>query len=251
MAKQDGIITLRGTIGKITFLKRKGVHLAQTKGGIDKGRIASDPAFLRTRENGAEFGRAAKGGKLLRTCLRALLVSVKDGTMSNRLGSEFNKVIKADATNPRGLRNVIDGEAELLEGFDFNVNGKLGTTLYAPFTSTIDRVAGTLEIVLDPFVPINMVNAPQGTTHFKIKSAGASIDFEQEVYTVDVNETAELPWNNVATAGITLTNTVEPNSTHPLFLVIGIEFFQIVNGTSYPLKSGTFNPLNLIKVDGG
>jgi hypothetical protein len=33
------------------------------------------------------------------------------------------KVIQAD--NERGLRNVIDGEAELLTGFEFNIRGKL------------------------------------------------------------------------------------------------------------------------------
>jgi hypothetical protein len=35
------------------------------------------------------------------------------------------KVIQADATNSRGQRNVIDGEAEMLEGFEFNKNGRL------------------------------------------------------------------------------------------------------------------------------
>jgi hypothetical protein len=49
------------------------------------------------------------------------------------------KVIQADAVNERGLRNVIDGEAELLLGFEFNIRGKLGTTLYAPFVGAIDR----------------------------------------------------------------------------------------------------------------
>ena len=250
MAKQDSIITLRGTIGKITFLKRKGVHLAQTKGGIDAGSIATDPAFIRTRENGAEFGRAAKAGKLMRTCLRALLVNVGDSSKANRLSSAFNKVIKADAVNPRGLRNVIDGEAELLEGFDFNVNGKLGTTMYAPFNSSIDRVTGVLEVAIDAFVPINMLNAPQGTTHFKIRSAGAAIDFEDETYEIDVNETAELPWTNAMTAAITLSNSVTANNSHPLFLLLGIEFYQQVNGTMYPLKSGIFNPLNIVMVNG-
>ena len=43
--------------------------MARLKGGIDKKRIATDPAFQRTRENGAEFGRAGKGGKLLRSSL--------------------------------------------------------------------------------------------------------------------------------------------------------------------------------------
>jgi len=39
------------------------------------------------------------------------------------------KVVQADETNECGQRNVIDGEATLLEGFDFNINAKLSATL--------------------------------------------------------------------------------------------------------------------------
>jgi hypothetical protein len=70
MARQKGIIKLKGTIGDITFYKTQDGHLAREKGGIDASRIASDPAFQRTRENGSEFGRAGKAGKILRTALR-------------------------------------------------------------------------------------------------------------------------------------------------------------------------------------
>jgi hypothetical protein len=161
------------------------------------------------------------------------------------------KVIQEDAVNPRGLRNVIDGEAELVQGFDFNINGKLGTTIYAPFTSTIDRAAGTLVVNLASFVPLNMIAAPGGSTHFKLISAGAEIDFENEVFVADAQETAILPWDAVGTAVINLSNAVTANSAHPLFLVLGIEFYQQVNGQMYPLKNGAFNALNVVKVDGG
>lgn len=95
------------------------------------------------------------------------------------------RVIQADATNPRGLRNVIDGEAELLEGFEFNKNGKLGTTLFAPNTSAIDRVTGVLSVNVHSFIPAAMISAPSGTMHVKIISAGAEIDFENERFVVD------------------------------------------------------------------
>src|SRR5258705_6186721 len=144
MAKQRGIIKLEGTIGGITFYKSQDGYLAKEKSGVPADRIANDPAFQRTRENGAEFGRAGKAGKVLRTALRALLQNTADSRMVSRLTTELIKVIQEDATNPRGERNVIDGEAEFLQGFEFNKNGKLGTTLYAPFTTVIDRVAGTL-----------------------------------------------------------------------------------------------------------
>lgn len=151
MAKQTGIIPLKGTIGNITFYKSGDGYLAREKGGVDAKRIATDPAFQRTRENGAEFGRAGRGSKLLRNAIRQLVQNASDRLMTSRLTRAMMEVIKADATNERGQRNVIDGEAVLLEGFDFNNNGKLSTTLYAPYTSSIDRVTGELSINIPSF----------------------------------------------------------------------------------------------------
>ena len=252
MARQKGIIKLKGTIGDITFYKTsQDGHLAREKGGIEKSRIESDPAFQRTRENGSEFGRAGKAGKLLRTALRALLLNSADGRMVSRLTKEMVKVIQADLVSERGLRNVIDGEAELLVGFEFNIRGKLGTSLYAPYTSAIDRVSGEMTVDIPPFVPINMIAAPSGTTHYKIISAGAEIDFEAETFIEQHSETAILPWDAVATVAIAQTNQVTAASTKPLFLALGIEFYQEVNGQMYPLKNGAFNPLSIVKVDSG
>lgn len=250
MAKQKGIIKLDGTIGGITFYKSQDGYLAREKGGVPADRIANDPAFQRTRENGEEFGRAGKAGKILRNAIRALLQNASDSRMVSRLTQKMVEVIQEDATNPRGLRNVIDGEAELLAGFEFNKNGKLGTTLYAPYTGTIDRVAGTLTASIPSFVPINMIAAPGGTTHFKIVSAGAEVDFENETFVMDSQASAVLPWDATATAVINLANAVTANSTHPLFLALGIEFYQEVNGQMYPLKNGAYNALALVKVSG-
>lgn len=250
MARQKGIVKLDGTIGDITFYKSKDGYLAREKGGVPAARIANDPAFQRTRENGSEFGRAGKAGKLLRNAIRGLLKNASDPRMVSRLTKEMVRVLQEDAVNPRGLRNVIDGEAELLVGFDFNINGKLGTTIYAPFTPVIDRAAGSLSINIPPFVPLNMISAPGGTTHFKIVSAGSEIDFENEEFVSANSETAVLPWDANPTAVIDLVNAVTANSAHPLFLTLGIEFYQQVNAQMYPLRNGSFNALSLVAISG-
>jgi hypothetical protein len=251
MARQKGIIKLKGTIGDITFYKTQDGHLAREKGGIDASRIKSDPAFQRTRENGSEFGRAGKAGKILRTALRPLLINSADGRMVSRLTQAMVKVIQADLISDRGLRNVIDGEAELLFGFEFNIRGKLGTSLFAPFVGAIDRVTGEITVDLASFIPSNMIAAPSGTTHFKVISGGAEVDFEAETFVVATSETAILPWDTTPTAVISQVNAVTPASTKPLFLALGVEFYQQINGTMYPLKNGAFNPLSIAKVDSG
>ncbi|TXF79614.1 hypothetical protein [Chryseobacterium sp.] len=250
MARQRSIVKLEGTIGDLTFYKTKDGYIAKEKSSVSADRIRKDPAFQRTRENGAEFGRAGKAGKVLRSSIRQLLQNVADSRIVSRLTKEMVKVIQMDETNPRGLRNVIDGEAELLTGFDFNLNAQLGNSLYAPWEWTLDRATGDAGITMAPFSPSSMIAAPGGTTHFKIVAAAMEIDFENEK-SVTVNaETAVLAWNTTQTAPVNLALQLPADSTHPLFLVLGIEFYQEVNSVQYPLRNGAYNALKIIDVQG-
>jgi hypothetical protein len=250
MAKQIGILKTQGTLDDLTFSKTKDGYIVKKRTSLNGTKISSDPNFQRTRENNSEFGKAANAGKLLRNAIRNQLLNAKDFRVVSRLTKEMMKVIKADSTSTRGQRNVIDGETELLQGFDFNVNAKLSTTLYAPYTATINRVAGSLSVDIASFIPNEMIPAPTGTTHFRIVSGAAEVDFENGTFVTDNKSTAILPWNETATAAISLANAVTAASTHPLFLLLGIQFFQQVNGSFYSLKSGVFNSLNLVKVEG-
>ena len=248
MARQKGIIKLLGTVGDITFYKAKEGFLAREKGGVDKSRIMNDPNFQRTRENGAEFGRAGASGKMLRTSFRAVLLNSADSRMVGRLTKEMVKVVKADSVNERGSRNVLDGDLAILRGFDFNINGKLSTTLYAPYTSSLDRVSGDVSITIPPFIPMNMISAPSGTTHFKIEAASATVNFEDGTFNVSNADTGILPYNSVQTSAIALETELPANSADPIFLVLGIEFYQEINGEQYVLKNGAYNALQIIEV---
>lgn len=250
MAKQNGIIKLKGTIGDIAFYKSKDGHMAREKGGVEGSRIKSDAAFQRTRENMNEFTRAGKAGKLIRLAFRVFLSIIGDGRLTSRLVKALFEVIKADSTSLRGQRNVLDGELELLEGFEFNANGNLAGALYAPFTAKIDRVTGALQVVIPAFVPGNMIVAPEGTTHVRIISGGAAIDFEGETFEVETTQSDILALTAVEVPVITLLNQLAANSMHPLFLALGIEFYQQVNGINYPLKNGNYNALALVRVLG-
>jgi hypothetical protein len=222
MAKQGGIIKLKGTIGDIAFYKSQDGYLAREKGGVSADRIKNDPSFKRTRENGEEFGRAGAAGKVLRNALRLVVQPVADNRMVSRLTTKMLEVVKADATSTRGQRNVLDGELELLKGFEFNLRGLLTTTFYAPYVASIDRVTGALKISVPSFSPESAIAAPAGATHFRLVSAGASIDFEKGTFNVASSKSAGLSLDVAATAAIELLNQVPANSTHPLFLALGI-----------------------------
>lgn len=249
MAKQTGIIKLKGTIGGISFYKTTDGHLAREKGGVDASRIANDPAFVRTRENGSEFGRAGKGGKLLRNAIRILLQNASDKRVTSRLTKDLLAIIKTDTTNERGLRTLSDGDFNLLLGFEFNLNGKLGTSLFTPFVNAFDRVTGDATLNLDPFSPTLRIAAPAGTTHFKVVMGAAELDFANETSVFESDETAILPYTATDTAAIALTASLTANSTVDVVQVLGIEFYQEVNGQMYELKNGAYNALSVVIVD--
>lgn len=250
MAKQSGIMKLEGTIGDITFYKTKDGFMAREHAPITADRIATDPAFDRTRENMAEFGRAGKAAKTLRNAVRLLLLKAKERTTANRVTAAMVKVVKADATSTRGQRNVLDGELELIQGFECNNNARLASTLYANYTAIINRTTGSCSITVAPFIPADQLVAPEGTTHFRIVSMGAEVDFENDSFIVANSETALLPWDINSTAPVTLDNALPAASTKPLFLLLGIQFFQQVNGINYPLKNGAYNALSFVRVSG-
>jgi hypothetical protein len=246
MAKQESAFPLLGSIGKLSFFKRKGTYMTRNKTGVSASRIQNDPGFRRTRENGAEFGAAGKAGKVLRRAFSSLLLDASDGTVTTRLASVLLKVLQSDITHDRGQRTVIAGNLSLAEGFQFNATSPLEAVLTVAPTATIDRPTGQCSVGIASFVPDTTIVAPNGATHYKIIAAAAEIDFTKEINPVNIQSTAALPLDNNATAAINLQPTVTANSTHPLFLVTGIVFYQMLANKPYVLSG--FNALQMVKV---
>lgn len=249
MAKQTGIIKLKGTIDDISFYKTADGHMARAKGGISRDRILSDPAFQRTRENGAEFGTAGRGGKLVRTALRHLLQHAKDRRVVGRLTKELLAIIKTDATNKRGARKIEEGDLNLLEDFDFNINAPLRTTLYAQFDVSFNRTTGESTANIEAFSPAIRIAAPTGTTHFKISLGAAELDFPSMQFVFSSSNTGIIPYDPVEIPASSLMATLTASSSLPVVQALGVEFFQFVNGEHYPLKNGANNALTIVKVD--
>lgn len=249
MAKQTGIIKLKGNIGGISFYKTSEGHLAREKGGVDGKRIATDPAFQRTRENGQEFGRAGKGSKLIRSAIRLLLRNAKDKRVSSRLTKNLLSIIKTDATNERGERTIHEGNMELLNFFEFNGRAELSTALAAGYSTQIDRTTGEVTFSLEAFKPEEQIDAPEGTTHFKIAVGAAEVDFENKTSVFNRDETAIIAYDLVENTASDFTIALTADSQLPIIAVLGVEFYQQVNGEMYVLKNGAFNALAVVKVD--
>ena len=126
MARQTGIIGIQGTVGGLVFSKNGNIS---QKPASDKSAFASAPSRARTRENAAEFGLAAKYGKVLRDSLRVAIASASDSQLAARLTKVMREVIGLDDTNDRGLRVFDASNSAPLLGFNFNAGARIGQTM--------------------------------------------------------------------------------------------------------------------------
>ncbi|HJY23825.1 MAG TPA: hypothetical protein VJ279_13115 [Hanamia sp.] len=248
MAKLKGILTIEGTLQDMTFYKTQDGHLVKTKSGVSAKRLATDPAFARTRENWAEFGNAASGGKVLRDAVRNMIAAAADNRVTSRLTQVMARIKNLDTTSARGERTVATGISTpegkvLLKNFNFNNKAILGAVLYKPYS--IDTATGVISIT--DLVPINEIAAPAGSTHFSMKSAFAIVDFVAGIGDVSYSNVENLPIDGTTTS-ITLTPDVVPTGTGIKLFLLQIEFFQEINAIQYSLKNGAFNALSIVEV---
>lgn len=248
MARQKGILKLEGTIGDVTFYKTQDGHLAKAKGGVSKDRILTDPKFIRTRENGAEFGSAGTSGKLLRDNIRPLMTTAADNRVTSRVTKLMTLILKQDSTSVRGKRNVGVGVTSapakaLLKNFNFNLNAILGSILFKPFA--VNTTTGVITIV--GMVPANDVAIPTGATHINITGGAANINFATGVVDVKFTNVVNVPIG-APTTNVTLTPTAVPTGTGTKLFFLKVEFLQQVNANQYSLKNGAFNALAIVEV---
>jgi hypothetical protein len=248
MAKQTGIIKLKGKIGDLSFYKTKDGHLAREKGGVEADRIKNDPAFARTRENGLEFGSSATSGKLTRDSLRPIAQSASDNRVVARMTKLMSQIKNLDLTSVRGQRKVgvaIAGAPAkaLLKGFEFNKNALLGSILYKPWAV----VTATGVITIPGLIPVTDITFPTGATHVSLTGCYGNLNYATGVTDVKLSNVVNLPINGAATA-VTLTPTSVPVGTGAKVYLLKIEFFQMVNGVQYSLKNGAYNALRIIDV---
>ncbi|RPD39576.1 hypothetical protein EG028_18135 [Chitinophaga barathri] len=235
---------LEGTIGNITCYKTKDGYLARQKS--ESKAVNND----RTKENMSEFARAASGAKLIRTTFAGILSDINDFYFTRRLNSEMARVVKADMGNPRGFRNIADGDIGLLQGFEVNTDMALLSALKAPFAVSIDRASGLMKVDFPSLITAQLVAKPEGASHFRLTIAGASIDFTTGDHLMAQNAGEHLPISNEGVTAPSLEVQLPPAGTAPLLLALGVSFYQEVNGQFYLIGNGLYNAVAFVAVSG-
>ncbi len=242
MAKLKGLLQLQGTIGNLNFYETKFGNIVRTKTSVDAKRIARDPAYQRTRENASEFGNASAAGGLLRRALQPLLHKNADGSLPYRLTAAMVAIAKTDPVHARGSRQVVAGNLSLLKGFELNGDSRLNVVFTVPIEVRKNILKGLIDTRIPSFVPADMIAFPAGATHFGIVSAGVTLNFEKKEWRRDIQKTAPMSLEQV-TDPIQLVHHTDTHQQDALFHLLGIEFFQELNGEFYVLKNGGFNGL--------
>jgi hypothetical protein len=244
MAKQTGPMQLEGTVGNFTFYKTKDGFIARLKSASKE--ITND----RTKENMSEFARAASGAKLIRKTFASIMSDIKDFYFARRLNSEMARVVKADMVSPRGFRNIADGDIELLQGLDVNTDMPLATAFKAPFVPSIDRATGLMRVDFPALITSSLLAKPEGASHFRLTIAGASINFTTGDHLVAQNAGQYWPMSNEGVVTASLEVQLPAASTAPLFLALGISFYQEVNGQFYLIGDGFYNAVAFVAISG-
>lgn len=252
MATYSGIVDLKGTIGKLSFYKRKGVNCVRRPGGFTKEKLHKDPRLRRVREHNAEFGTQSTASKSLRVAL-APLREFWDGTLPNRLLKIGSRVTKL-TTGVHGQRPLAFSRFKpILENLQLNKTRTLESVLALAIKSSPSITRNSSKLQLDIDIP-NAVIPPDGSTHFRLVHAlGVISDIEYEpaiegfipvAYQVDrmgahsYSDYISLAQDN---ASITLETKLEveqmpENAT--VVEVVGIEFYQSIASVYEPFTQG-------------
>ncbi len=248
MARQRSIIKIKGDIDDLSFYETQDGHMVRKKGGVDGKRIATDPAYIRTRENIAEFSAAAQAGKTLRLSLFSLIQNSKDNRMTSRLTKLMGEIKNMDPTSVRGSRNVgvaiaIPAAKFKLKGFNFNKHALLSSILFNAYA--VNTSTGV--ITIPGLIPIDEVAFPEGATHVTVRGCWARINFATGISQVFPSNAVNLALNSTST-NVTLTPTGTPTGAGTDLFILQLEFFQMVNNVQYALKNGANNTMAIVEV---
>ncbi|MDI1354895.1 MAG: hypothetical protein PSX36_08255 [bacterium] len=261
MAKQKGLIKIKGTIGNLSFYTTKHGDVVRTKWGPDRETRKNNPAFAEADRNSTEFGGCSASGKVFRQAVAELISGISDSDLNTRVNSLMIAVKNLDEKSAHGKRNVGMGlvnpkAVNLFKGFNFNKNAPLDWILKAPYA--IDQKTGC--ITIKGIAEKGAIKFPKGATHVCFCGGWAKIDFIEKKADIKISGVKTLPRNTEQedvllkpkTApkikGKDLSAAPARSKAQRTFVVLKIGFLQDQGGKHYPLSDTKYNAAAVIGV---
>lgn len=244
MAKQEGLIRLRGTIDGVNFYFRKGKPIARKAGGGFNGAsIKNSATMVRVRENNTEFGHCSQVKKAFSDVLLFHFANRKDVTLHSRLMRLFIGIKDCDFISERGKRTINSGlqtaaGQHLLTSFDF-------TAMSFPVLP-MDVASTTLELTLPSF-SLTEFKFPVGATHLELFLGVLHLNLDDKTATLNKSASVLLA-KGAAVDSITLTPNALSSAGGFRLPVLFYSYVQELNGVLYPLHDSKSFGLRVLDV---
>ncbi|WP_289046383.1 hypothetical protein [uncultured Olleya sp.] len=247
MAKQTGIIPLVGTINGVNFYYLHGKPIARKAGGgFTKKAIKSKASMQRVRENANEFGHCSAVNKAFRLALAPFYKGYTFPHFHSRLMGLFTRLKTLDTTNARGMRTVVNGvgQAEGLQLLEqFNYTPACDVLQVLPFEYGVSD--SDYALTFTDF-NINQVGFVDGATHIALTYGVLDFDFERLDYALHMAAPVVMD-GSYAGSTLTLTPDTLPTVIGTRLLVLGVRFYQMVDGALYALNAKDSVGLRVLK----
>lgn len=230
MAKNQGIVRLRGSIDGVTYTEGINGKLSRSRTSLSKAKMDANPKFHRLRLMQEELASYSRYGALMRSGVRSELARIKPFRGVQRLNKLLNALKNEDTVNRMGQRTVSRGlrsarGRNMLMDFDFYGKTKVSSLVEKKFS--IDLATGEARIV--DFNPFSDLIVPATATHVSFKSFFMGLDFDEALVSTARSPEVYLPIANVR-ADLILQTDGLPATTVALFYLVQIIFITETNG---------------------
>lgn len=249
MGKQEGLNQYSGRSGNTVYYQVEGEGRFRSKGGISKEQFETKPSLVNARRSRDENKEASLSAKTFSMAFQEAYVKIPNSNLHNLLMPVMTGLTHSDTVNEWGKRKAAQGNMDILKGFEFSKDARLDSLFTAPYTGSINRVTGLVELEIPAFDPRVMIRNYLSATQFRLFAAAAEVDFQsgKSIRKVDYSNYFQL--NNPSTGPVTLSMQLTSASTLAIFLALGICFYQTLHGErSFPNKKGAF-AMQVVGVD--
>jgi hypothetical protein len=246
VAKQKGLIKIRGTIGDLSFYTTQYGDIVRRKWGPDKDTRKNNPAFDKAEKNSTEFGGCSASGKIFRRAVAEILDGITDSELNIRVNSLMFAVKNLDVKSVHGKRNVGTGllnpkAIALFKDFNFNKDALLGSILRAP--CVIDKDTG--RITIKGVSEKGAIKFPKGATHACLRAGWARIDFNEKKSEFKITK-VKLLARDSKQKNLVLKPSTVPKIKGRNFFILRISFHQDQYGKQYAIESKKCNAAAVI-----
>lgn len=237
MARVTGLFKITGTIGGMNFYQDGGENLVRNAGGGFNGdAIRTKDSMVRVRENASEFGHCASVKRVFNNALHPYLSKLKGRKLHSAMTSLFVQIKNFDPVSKRGERRVS-------QGLTTTDGHNLLLTYSYPERFTVDQVLGnrfsidmTTHSCSCTDFDVSKIAFPEYATHVGLLYGVVVMDFEALQAKAFFAADYYIAKNDV-NHSISLNPVAAPTGTGVRIAVMGVLFYQEVNGVMTKLEA--------------